>query len=109
LAGAVLLALTTPLRRSGRDEDGGGGSSQQGSSSVGQHVVMLHNRTIWIANGSRVEDDAIDRGGGGGSSAGRLIATLRMMSACDTRRSRYGGGEGFQGCVGVWEELVGAI
>ena len=108
MVGAVLLDLASPgLRGSGRGEDGGG-SSQQGSSSVGQHVVMLHNRTIWIANGSRVEDDAIDRGGGG-SSAGRLIATLRMMSACDTRRSRYGGGEGFQGCVGVWEELVGAI
>ena len=53
LVGAVLLALTTPdLRRRGRGEDGGG-SSQHSSSSVGQHVVMLHNRTIiWIANGS---------------------------------------------------------
>ena len=51
LVGAVLLALASPgLRGSGRGEDGGG-SSQQGSSSVGQHVVMLHNRTIWIANG----------------------------------------------------------
>jgi hypothetical protein len=45
LVGAVLLALASPgLRGSGRGEDGGG-SSQQGSSSVGQHVVMLHNRT----------------------------------------------------------------
>ena len=51
MVGAVLLALASPgLRGSGRGEDGGG-SSQQGSSSVGQHVVMLHNRTIWIANG----------------------------------------------------------
>jgi len=56
LVGAVLLALASPgLRRSGRGEDGGGSSQQQSSLSVGQHVVMLHNRTIWIANGSTVE------------------------------------------------------
>jgi hypothetical protein len=43
LAGAVLLALTTPLRRSGR---GKSDSSQEDSSSVGKHVAMLHNRTM---------------------------------------------------------------
>jgi len=49
LVGAVLLGLTTPgLRRSGRGENGdGSSSSQQRSSSVGQHVVMLHNKRIW--------------------------------------------------------------
>ena len=44
LVGAVLLALTTPFLRGGVcDEEGG---SSQGRSSVGKHVVMLHNSTI---------------------------------------------------------------
>lgn len=43
LVGAVLLALSAPLRRCACDEDGGSGQS---SSSVRQHVVMLHNITI---------------------------------------------------------------
>lgn len=44
LVGAVLLALSTPYLCGGIcDEDGG---SSQGGSSVGKHVVMLHNSTI---------------------------------------------------------------
>ena len=44
LVGAVLLALSTPYLRGGIcDEDGSG---SQGGSSVGKHVVMLHNSTI---------------------------------------------------------------
>lgn len=44
LAGAVLLALSTPyLRRGICDEESSG---RQGGSSVGQHVVMLHNSAI---------------------------------------------------------------
>lgn len=43
LIGAVLLALSAPLRGSVCDEKG---CSSQDGSSVGKHVVMLHNSTI---------------------------------------------------------------
>ena len=50
LVGAVLLALSTPYLRGGICDEKSSSSSSQGGSSVGQHVVMLHNSTIWIAN-----------------------------------------------------------
>lgn len=46
LVGAVLLALSTPYLRGGICDEESSSSSNQGGSSVGKHVVMLHNRTI---------------------------------------------------------------
>ena len=46
LVGAVLLALSTPYLRGGICDEKSSSSSNQSGSSVGKHVVMLHNSTI---------------------------------------------------------------
>lgn len=59
LVRAVLLALSAPfLGGSGCDEEG---SSSQRRSSERKHVVMLHNGTIWIANGRCKERGVVRR------------------------------------------------